>query len=80
MKNIFYFICVSLLVMSCSSPVEEYIKNDFARVVREDALAEEMQSEINRVVELLENMADEANPDAKKSKELAAKANKLERD
>ena len=43
-------------------------------------MAEEMQSEINRVVELLENMADEANPDAKKSKELAAKANKLERD
>lgn len=80
MKKIFYFICVSLLVMSCSSPVEEYIKNDFARVVREDALAEEMQSEINRVVGLLENMADEANPDAKKSKELAAKANKLERE
>ena len=80
MKKVFYSICIALFVMSCSSPVEEYIKNDFARVVREDALTEEVQSEINRVVSLLENLADEANPDAKQSKELEAKAKKLERE
>ena len=80
MKKVFYSICVSLFVMSCSSPVEKYIENDFARVVREDALSEEVQSEINRVVSLLEHMADEANPDAKQSKELAAKAKKLEKE
>lgn len=80
MKKVLYSICIALFVMSCSSPVEEYIKNDFARVVREDALTEEVQSEINRVVSLLENMADEANPDAKQSKELEAKAKKLERE
>ena len=50
-------IALLLLAVSCSSPVEEYIENDFARVVREDALDKEVQNEINTVVvPLLENM------------------------
>lgn len=80
MKKLLNCICISLLVMSCSSPVEEYIKNDFARVVREDGLDVEVQNEINRVVGILGEMADEANPDAKQSRELAAKADKLLRE
>ena len=76
MKRIPIILLLFTLV-ACSSPVEKYIENDFARVVRENALDEEVQNEINRVVNELENMADVANPEAKEAKELAAKANKL---
>ena len=69
-----------LFAVSCSSPVEKYIKNDFARVVRENALDEEVHNEIDRVIALFEDLADKANPDAKQAKELKAKADKWEKE
>lgn len=77
----YVLICLLLLtVVSCTSPVEDYIKNDFARVVREVALVDEVQNEIDRVTVKLEELADEANPEAKQAKELKAKASKLEKE
>lgn len=73
-------IALLFMAVSCSSPVEKYIKNDFARVVREDALDEEVQDEIDRLISLFEDLADKANPDAKQAKELKAKADKMERE
>lgn len=73
-------IALLFFAVSCSSPVEKYIKNDFARVVREDALDDEVQDEIDRMVALFEDLADKANPDAKQAKELKAKADKMERE
>ena len=64
------------LVASCSSPVEKYIVNDFARVVREDGLQDELQAEVTHLSSMLNDMAAEANPEAKEAKELAAKAKK----
>jgi hypothetical protein len=65
---------------ACSSPVEKYIVNDFARVVREDGLDEELKVEANRLSSALNDLAAEANPEAKEAKELAAKAKKWEQE
>lgn len=68
------------LMAACSSPVEKYIVNDFARVVREDRLEEELQAEATLLSSMLDDMAAEANPEAKEAKELAAKAKKWEQE
>ena len=68
------------LMAACSSPVEKYIVNDFARVVREDGLDDELEAEVNRLSAALNDLAAEANPEAKEAKELAAKAKKLEKE
>lgn len=73
-------IVLLFFAVSCSSPVEKYIKKDFARVVREDALDEEVQDEIDRLVALFEDLADKANLDAKQARELKAKADKWEKE
>ena len=69
-----------LIVASCSSPVEKYIKNDFARVVREDGLKEEIKNEENRFVDALEEMVSAACPEQKASQELMAQFKKMESD
>lgn len=68
------------LMAACSSPIEKYIVNDFARVVREDGLEEELQAEATRLAAELNDLAAEANPEAKEAKELAAKAKKWEQE
>lgn len=73
---------ISILVLcamtaACSSPVEKYIVKDFARVVREDSIEEELQAEATRLSSALNDLAAEANPEAK---ELAAKAKRWEQE
>lgn len=80
MKKRFAFICSCLFAVACSSPVEDYIKNDFARTVREDGLDEEIAAEAGRWADLLGEMAAQANPDAKEAKELAAKGKRMEQE
>lgn len=79
MKRLSIFALCALMA-ACSSPVEKYIVNDFARAVREDGLEEEVQAEAILFSSMLNDMADEANPEAKEAKELAAKAKKWEQE
>lgn len=79
MKNI-AIIALLLLATACSSPVEEYIKNDFSRIVREEGLDEEVEAEIERIIAQMKEMAVEANPDAKESEKLMAEYQRIKRD
>lgn len=79
MKNT-YLLAILLFAVSCTSPVENYIKNDFSRVVREDNLEYEVDTEIERIAAQMNEMAVEANPDAKESERLMAEAQRLKRD
>lgn len=80
MKKYIVILFLCLFASACSSKVEKYIKSDFAGVVRKDGLETEMQTEISRITDLLEGMADVANPDEKTSRELLAKYKKMGQD
>lgn len=79
MRNI-AIIALLLLATACSSPVEEYIKNDFSRIVREEGLDEELEAEIERIIAQMKEMAVEANPDSKESEKLMAEYQRIKRD
>ena len=79
MKKYFVLILCAA-VAACSSPVEEYIINEFANTVREDDLQEEIKTEVDRWSSLLNDMAVEANPVAKEAKELESKAKRMEQE
>ena len=73
-------LALCVLAASCSSPVEKYIVNDFARVVREDGLRGEIGTEAARWSSMLNDMAADANPEAKEAKELSAKGKRMEQE
>lgn len=79
MKNI-AIVTILLLATACSSPVEDFIKNDFTRTVRENALEKEIETEVERIVTQMELMALEANKEAKEGEELMAKAQKMKKE
>lgn len=66
--------------VSCTSPAEKYIQNEFATTVRLDAIEQEIEGEVANIVTSLNEMAEEANPDAKESKRLAQSYEKAKRD
>lgn len=66
--------------VACTSPAEKYIQNEFATDVRLDALDDEMDNAIASIVCSLNDMSEEANPDAKESKRLAQSYEKAKRD
>ena len=80
--NRFSMITFALLgfTVSCTSPAEEFIQNEFATTVRLDALEEEIENEITSIVDSLNNMAEKANPDALESKRLEQLYKKAKRD
>jgi hypothetical protein len=68
--SIVAFVLLGFFV-SCTSPAEKFIRNDFATTVRLDALEGEIEGEIANIVSTLNDMAEKANPDAMESKRLA---------
>ena len=58
--------------------IKKYIKNDFARVVRENQLGTELSQEADLIEDQLNHLASEANTEAREGKETMAKAKKLE--
>ena len=78
MKKTVILLCC--LAVACTSPVENYIVNDFARVVRVDNLGAEITAEADNLASELNALAAEANPEANEGRELLAKAKKLEQE
>ena len=77
MKKPFVLLFLCVLASACSSAVEKYIQNDFARTVRENGLEAEMHTEISSLTATLEEIADTVNPDEKTSREMLAKYKKM---
>ena len=78
MKRLSIILIAALLfAVGCTSQAEKYIQNDFTRVVREDGLKKELDTEVKRITKALKSMSNSANPNAKKSQAMAAKYKKI---
>ena len=79
MKQIFFALLV-VCAVACSSPVEKYIENDFAHVVRQDNLDNEIKDEIKRITDSLTNLSKTLYPEIKEYSTLKAQADRMEKD
>ena len=79
MKQLFFALLL-VCAVACSSPVEKYIENDFAHVVRHDNLDNEIKNEIKRITDSLTNLSNSLYPEIKEYSTLKAQADRMEKD
>lgn len=58
MKRLLYLLFLIVAVACSKSPVEEYINNDFAKVVRKDEFSDEFEKELDRMNDSLCSLID----------------------
>lgn len=79
MKNI-SIISLLFFIVACSSPVEDYIKNEFPRKVREDGITEEIRLEKARIYDSIVVLVAESNLAAKEAESAYAQYKAIKRD
>ena len=71
---------VGILVTACSSPVDKFIKDEFAHRVRVDNLVTEVQGVSDHYKQSLKEIAYEKNPQISEYEALDAQGKKMEKD